>query len=217
MTANEATSARSSKRSDTSQDAETRLFDIARALMFAHGYENVTTDMIAREANISKATIYRHFSSKDELMGRVVNAESEKIFGSIPDRVDSRAAFQEALQNYGERFLSLIFSPEKMMFERTLISKANELPQGAQLFFANAHIGTRDRLAKYILMAQESGKARNDIPASRLAEHLLVIWKGLDHCALQLGLPADERRDRSKHVAECIGLVFPSKTVTQDK
>lgn len=192
-----------------SDAVETRLLAIARKLMVAHGYENVTTDMLAREANVSKATIYRNFSSKADLMGRMVNAESETTFVGIPDHVETSAAFREALHNYGERFLNLILSPEKMAFERTLLSKADELPQGARLFFANAHIGTRDRLAKFISKAQESGNARSDLPATRLAEHLLMMWVGMDHCALQLGLPADAARNRCSHVGECIELLFP--------
>ncbi|MGB3472313.1 MAG: TetR/AcrR family transcriptional regulator [Erythrobacter sp.] len=211
MEENEKKSARHTKRSLASEDVEARLIRIARELMFAHGYENVTTDMLAREANVSKATIYRNFSSKADLMGRMVNAESETIFDGIPDRVDTSSAFRDALQSYGERFLELILSPEKMTFERTLLSKADELPQGARLFFTNAHIGTRDRLAKFISNAQTNDKARSDLPASRLAEHLLMLWKGLDHCALQLGLPIDDQADRKAHVSECIDLVFPAK------
>jgi len=180
-------------------------------LMFVHGYENVTTDMLAREANVSKATIYRNFASKTDLMARVVNAESEKIFHGIPDRVDSNSAFRDALQNYGERFLDLVLSPEKIVFERTLLSKADELPQGASLFFANAHVATRDRLARFISKAQENGQARSDLPASRLAEHLLMMWRGMDHCALQLGLPINHQTDRPCHVGECIDLVFPAE------
>lgn len=194
-----------------SEDVEARLVCTARRLMFLHGYENVTTDMLAREANVSKATIYRHFSSKADLMGRMVNAESEKISDGIPDRVDTTSAFRDALQGYGERFLELILSPEKIAFERTLLSKADELPQGARLFFANAHIGTRDRLASFISIAQANNKARDDLPAYRLAEHLLMLWKGIDHCALQLGLPIEGYTDRKSHVSECIDLVFPAK------
>lgn len=209
MQADKGKTAGSAQRSLAAEDAEARLLVIARELMFAHGYENVTTDMLAREANVSKATIYRNFSSKADLMGRMVNAESAQIFDGIPDRVDTKTEFRDALQSYGERFLDLILSPEKMTFERTLLSKADELPQGARLFFANAHIGTRDRMAKFILKAQESGNARSDLPAQQMAEHLLILWKGMDHCALQLGLPADEQRDRNAHVAECIELLFP--------
>lgn len=209
MQADDVTSTGSCKRSSASEETEARLLSVARRLMFAHGYENVTTDMLAREANVSKATIYRNFSSKTDLMGRMVKAESEKIFDGVPNRVNSASAFRDALQSYGERFLDLILSPEKMTFERTVLRKAEELPQGARLFFANAHIGTRDRLATFIANAQQSGIARSDLPAVRLAEHLLMVWKGMDHCALQLGLPADDRRDRSAHVAECIALLFP--------
>lgn len=198
------------RKSPASENVESRLICSARKLMFVHGYENVTTDLLAREANVSKATIYRIFSSKADLMGRMVNAESERIFDGIPDRVDTTSAFHDALQNYGERFLALILSPEKIAFERTLLGKADELPQGARLFFANAHIGTRDRLARFIANAQENDKARVDLPASKLAEHLLMLWKGLDHCALQLGLPVDDQADRSAHVSECIELVFPA-------
>jgi AcrR family transcriptional regulator len=210
MEANDKMSAGPNKRSPASEDVESRLICCARKLMFVHGYENVTTDMLAREANVSKATIYRIFSSKADLMGRMVNAESERIFDGIPDRVGTATAFRDALQNYGERFLDLVLSPEKIAFERTLLGKADELPQGARLFFANAHIGTRDRLASFISIAQENDKARTDLPASRLAEHLLMLWKGLDHCALQLGLPAVGKTDRKIHVSECIDLVFPA-------
>lgn len=211
MEANDGQSAGPTKRSLASEDVEARLIGIARELMFAHGYENVTTDMLAREANVSKATIYRNFASKADLMGRMVNAESERIFDGIPDRVDTTSAFRDALQSYGERFLELVLSPEKMTFERTLLSKADELPQGARLFFANAHIGTRDRLARFISNAQEKDQARADLPASRLAEHLLMLWKGMDHCALQLGLPIDRQTDRRSHVGECIDLLFPAR------
>lgn len=46
----------------------------AAAKMFAkNGYNHTTVDMIAHEAEVSKGLVYNHFTSKQELLGAIVN------------------------------------------------------------------------------------------------------------------------------------------------
>jgi AcrR family transcriptional regulator len=41
---------------------------IAISMCKAHGFENVTVDEVAKAANVSSRTVFRHFSSKEEML-----------------------------------------------------------------------------------------------------------------------------------------------------
>lgn len=45
-----------------------RIIEVAEGLFFRHGYSRITTDDLAREAGMSKRTLYQHFSSKEEIL-----------------------------------------------------------------------------------------------------------------------------------------------------
>src|SRR5260370_7546825 len=62
--------------------AETILAAAERAFL-ASGFGAVTMDRVAREAGASKATVYAHFTSKEELFGAVVAHVSERRFGGF--------------------------------------------------------------------------------------------------------------------------------------
>ena len=55
----------------------------ARRAFLAGGFGAVSMDAIAREAGVSKATVYAHFGSKEELFGAVVADVAEQRFGTF--------------------------------------------------------------------------------------------------------------------------------------
>ena len=57
--------------------SKSRILSTARTLFFVKGFEKVTTDLLAREASVSKATIYRHFDNMSEILQNVLEAEAE--------------------------------------------------------------------------------------------------------------------------------------------
>lgn len=48
-------------------EARARILEKAEAFFLTHGYSRVTMDELAAELRMSKKTLYRHFSSKEEL------------------------------------------------------------------------------------------------------------------------------------------------------
>src|ERR1700755_3264220 len=56
------------------------ILEAAGQLFREQGYGAVSMDQIAREAGVSKATVYAHFESKDELFGAVVADVSARRF-----------------------------------------------------------------------------------------------------------------------------------------
>ncbi len=55
---------RESKKRETRQ----RISDVATALFFARGFEEVTLDEIALAAKVSKMTVFNYFARKEELI-----------------------------------------------------------------------------------------------------------------------------------------------------
>jgi AcrR family transcriptional regulator len=54
-----------------------RILDAAYKLFRARGYARVSMDDIAAAATITKRTLYRHFKSKDVILGEVLEAQSQ--------------------------------------------------------------------------------------------------------------------------------------------
>lgn len=74
---------------DTAGLVRTSILDTTYDLLITRGYAEVTTDDIAAAARVSKATIYRHWRTKQEL----VVAAARKHFGEVEaPELDSFAA-----------------------------------------------------------------------------------------------------------------------------
>src|ERR1700737_1651174 len=52
----------------------------AKRSFLAAGFGAVSMDAIAREAGVSKATVYAHFAGKEELFGAMIGRECERYF-----------------------------------------------------------------------------------------------------------------------------------------
>src|SRR5881392_2959521 len=90
----------------------------ARRAFLAGGFGAVTMDAVAREASVSKATVYAHFHSKEELFGAVIAHVSERRFhGFSVDTLDPRD-IEMSLTTIAARFLDLILSPEAIAVNR---------------------------------------------------------------------------------------------------
>lgn len=80
-------------------DARARILEKAEQFFLTHGYSRVTMDDIATELRMSKKTLYRHFSSKEEL-GEAALAASFARIGAELDGIirNERLDFGERLQ-----------------------------------------------------------------------------------------------------------------------
>src|SRR5215470_2591395 len=77
----------------------------AKQSFLAAGFGAVSMDTIAREAGVSKATGYAHFSGKGELFGAVVGRECERYLARFsPSELDPRDV-RGSLSVLGRRFL----------------------------------------------------------------------------------------------------------------
>jgi AcrR family transcriptional regulator len=64
----------------TASCAKDRIFQTARNLFYRHGIRGVSVDTIAAEAGTTKVTLYRVFSSKDDLIVQVLQDHTRRFW-----------------------------------------------------------------------------------------------------------------------------------------
>jgi AcrR family transcriptional regulator len=63
--------------------ASRAILDAALVEFERHGFRRVALDDVARRAGVSRTTIYRRFSNRDDLVGAVIERENVSLFSDI--------------------------------------------------------------------------------------------------------------------------------------
>ena len=80
------------------------MLDAAACLFFRNGLEAVTMEAVAREAGVSKVTVYGHFATKETLFGSVIRRETATIrqgLAQLP--VSARQIWHKVAANLAQR------------------------------------------------------------------------------------------------------------------
>jgi AcrR family transcriptional regulator len=79
------------------EGVEARAIDAALACIARHGLSKTTIEDIAREAECSRATLYRYFASKQRLVHRVVAAEADRVTRACRDAAADASTLEETV------------------------------------------------------------------------------------------------------------------------
>jgi AcrR family transcriptional regulator len=74
-----------------------RILDAALAEYLAHGFRRTSVDDIARRAGLGRATVYRRFATRDELVQAVLMRECRRLFTEIAVATDELATTADRL------------------------------------------------------------------------------------------------------------------------
>ncbi|MHB2149477.1 TetR/AcrR family transcriptional regulator [Calditrichota bacterium LG25] len=74
-----------------------QIIDAAEAVFFKHGFETASMDMVAEQAELSKATLYMYFKSKEELYFHIFKRGEDLLMQMIEREVQKSLTFQEKL------------------------------------------------------------------------------------------------------------------------
>src|SRR5438034_968830 len=129
----------------------------ARHAFLASGFGAVSMDAIAREAAVSKATVYAHFTSKEALFGAVVADVAEQHFAGFTALELDPRDIEASLTTIAHRFLDLVLSPEAIALNRILIGEVTRFPVLAQVFWEAGPERTRQQLETFFRRAGAAG------------------------------------------------------------
>lgn len=103
-------------------------------LFLVSGFRGCSMDEVARRANISKATLYNHFKSKNELFRAMVEEKVLEYFDA-QDTVSTECP-QTFLELVGAQLFDLIHDKKALALVKLLIGEAGHQPKVSQLFYA---------------------------------------------------------------------------------
>ena len=178
-------------RGEAGGKAET-ILAAAESAFLASGFGAVTMDAIAREAGVSKATVYAHFTGKEELFGAIVARVSERRFGGFSVEALDPVDIEASLTAIAYRFLDLVLSPEGIALNRILLGEVTRFPVLGQVFWAAGPERHRAQIEAFLCRADQAGSLA--IPDARLAaEQFAALARGEIHLRslLRLEDPGD--------------------------
>jgi len=170
----------------------------ATRTFLAGGFGAVSMDTIAREAGVSKATVYAHFAGKEELFGAMVGRVCERHFETFSARELDPTDVRASLTTLGRRFLDLVLSPDAIAVHRIIVAEVTRFPALGEVFWRAGPERTLGQIEAFLRRAAAAGSL--DIAQPRMAaEQFVGLMRGENHLRhlLRLEAEAEAEADRS--------------------
>jgi TetR/AcrR family transcriptional regulator, mexJK operon transcriptional repressor len=129
----------------------------AKRTFLAAGFGAVSMDTIAREAGVSKATVYAHFAGKEALFGAVIGRECERYFARFSAGELDPGDVHTSLTVLGRRFLELLLSPESIALHRIILGEVTRFPMLGEVFWQAGPERQRFQIEAFLKSATASG------------------------------------------------------------
>jgi AcrR family transcriptional regulator len=134
-----------------------QIVDGARSIFLAKGFDAASMSDIAREAGVSKGTLYVYFDDKEQLFQAIIRQEclfhAEGAFDFDPKDPDVGAA----LLRLGTAYIGFLCQPEKASALRTVVAIAERMPEMGKVFYETGPAMGIAKLAAYLRAQTEAG------------------------------------------------------------
>ncbi|MDZ8235697.1 MAG: TetR/AcrR family transcriptional regulator [Nostoc sp. ChiQUE01a] len=138
-----------------------RLIEAASQVFAILGVQGATTREIARVAGVNEVTLFRHFTSKEQLLGAVI----ENVFALQIEALAHPQAWTQDLKidlkQYAQLYNTMLEAHEDLI--RTFIGEAKRHPEAARQVIEEAAKPLREKLVAYLQSGQRRGMVKADV------------------------------------------------------
>jgi TetR/AcrR family transcriptional regulator, regulator of autoinduction and epiphytic fitness len=128
------------------KDKQEAILGAALELFLKYGYDQTKVDMIAQQADVSTATLYKHFHSKEELFnGLIEQAWGKDTSQTIESFVD--LPIEEAVRRVGFLYAEMLMRPMMLSLFRVIIAEVNRFPHLTEELYQRGKIPMLDALS----------------------------------------------------------------------
>jgi AcrR family transcriptional regulator len=142
----------------------------AGALFYREGIRAVGIDRIIEEAKVAKATLYRHFPSKDHLVAAYLQDRHDRVIRSLQEVLDATEAPRDQIKLIFERLYEKADSPEF---------------RGCAFALAVAEHGDSERVVSIARTHKKTVRdifrtimSRADVRLDQASAHLSLLYEG---------------------------------------
>ncbi len=120
------------------------ILSAAREVFLASGFEGASTDEIVRNARVSKATVYRHFSDKTALFEAVIELECQEMSRRTAAVKVGSGTLEEQLEELARDYLKFLLTPFCQRIYRIAIAESSRKPEVGRAFYkAGPELGAK--------------------------------------------------------------------------
>ncbi|MCB9759535.1 MAG: TetR family transcriptional regulator [Alphaproteobacteria bacterium] len=150
------------------RDVEQRILDAGIALIGAQGLSSWTIEDIARHAEVSPTTVYRHFGDRMGLM----QASSAQLFGGQSALFTASKSLEDTLLAFARQVLQILSGRPGLL--SVLIGAPSEADASLQAYLAQ-RLGVRRRLAVWLGEEIERGRLHPADPGALAGSFLGLL------------------------------------------
>jgi len=155
------------KQEATDETGENRKYRLilekARALFLQLGFDATSMDMIAREAGVSKATVYVHFTGKDDLLLRLIDDECGRLGPqALWPAHDGPIDLDAELLGIARRYTAFFLQDRGLDLHRLIMISAGRFPKAVETFWCAGPGRCEDEMSAFLEIAIARGLLRID-------------------------------------------------------
>jgi AcrR family transcriptional regulator len=141
------------------EERPTEILEAALLVFGERGYAGTRLEDVARQAGVSKGTVYLYFESKDALFRAMVRNKVGTAITDLRETVRNHAGTSEALLLLVmERLWSGMKSEGKARLSRLVHSELANFPELARFYFAEVVIPVRELVSEVISRGIKDGE-----------------------------------------------------------
>ena len=175
-----------------------RILEVARQLFLQHGYHGSSMDHIAKEAHVTKLTVYNHFQDKAYLFSCAIEETCEKLMLGRSFQLQHAEDFVPMLEQICALSMHIINLPEAIKLEHLLLQLAAEQNPLLENFYKASHLKMRAIWEQFFAQAQALGVLRFE-QVNEVITLLMSLLFGYRHQEMLLGMnevPNAEQREQ---------------------
>jgi AcrR family transcriptional regulator len=137
------------------------ILETARELILQLGFDAASMDRIARGAGVSKATLYVHFASKDDLLIQLVDDACGKLGPQVLWQAqDGPIDLEPALRRIARSYTAFFLDRRGLGLHRLVMMNAGRFPKIAETFLRAGPGRCEDEMAVFLEAAVARGLLR---------------------------------------------------------
>lgn len=135
-----------------------QVLDGARTIFLRDGFEGASVDDIARQAGVSKATLYSYFPDKRLLFMAVAKTECARQADEAVELIGMTAPPAIVLNEAARRIAAFMMSEFGQSMFRISVGESDRFPELGHEFYHSGPLLVRQRLAEYLRGAVARGE-----------------------------------------------------------
>ncbi len=179
-----------------------RLLKAAIEVFSTEGIVGATTREIARSAGVNEVTLFRHFQSKEQLLGAVAEHITMLMSEALAHQDEWTQDLQRDLLHYARLYDNMLEEHEALV--RMFIGEAQRHPDPSLQVLQQYFLPLREQIIAYLHHCVERGTVRSDVDLSIAVDQLTgMLLAGMLRRHV---LPVERGYSRDRYVEESVDL-----------